>query len=86
MSVVVFAYEKKTGLQPAVGRHAEVLREISQQAEALVRFIALEQSGYYDDLGQAAWVASDPIDSTVQRLAGLLEQRNGAIRDAALRR
>ncbi len=36
-------------------------------------------------LGQGTWLASDPVENTVQRLTRLLEQRIGAIRDAAVR-
>jgi hypothetical protein len=86
MSVVVFAYEKQVSPLSATGRHAEVLAEISQAAELLIRYVAAEQSGTYDGFGQDAWVGSDPIDRTVQRLAALLEQRNSALRDAAPRR
>jgi hypothetical protein len=85
MSVVVFRYEKQASTVSATGRHAEVLAEIAQQAEALIRFVSLEQSGSYDGLGQKYWVGSDPIANAVQRLTALLEQRIGALRDAAVR-
>jgi hypothetical protein len=83
MSVVVFSYEKQASPLSATGRHAEVLAEISQAAELLIRYVAAEQSGTCDGFGQAAWVGPDPVANTVRRLANLVEQRNGTLRDAA---
>jgi hypothetical protein len=83
--IVVLSYDKKTN-SPARGRHAELLTEISQEAEALIRFVALEQSGLYDGLGQSAWVSSDPLENTVQRLRHLIEERIDAVRNAAAAR
>ncbi len=59
-----------------------MLAEMMQQAEALIRFVALEQNGIYYGCGEAAWVDSEPVTNTVQCLAGLLE-RIGAQRDAS---
>jgi hypothetical protein len=83
---IIFQYTKQqTGPIPATGKHAEILADLSQQAEVLLRFVAAERSGIYDGLGQNAWVSSDPIESAVKRLMALDADRVAVVRDGAAR-
>ena len=69
------AERRQASPQPATGRHAELLEEISQRANALIRLVELERSGVCD--GAGFWVGSDPILNTAQKLVTLAEQRVG---------
>jgi hypothetical protein len=62
--------------RPATGRHAELLTEITQRAEALIRFVEAERAGIYDGHG-SFWLLSDPVLSTATRLVALAEERVG---------
>ena len=45
------AERKQSSTQPAIGIHAELLVEISQAANALIRLVELERSGVCDGAG-----------------------------------
>ena len=65
--------------RPATGAHAELLEEISQAAQQLIRCVELERSGICD--GQGFWIISDPIVNKARQIVTLAEQRtteNGA--------
>ena len=86
MSVLLYYRgEKKTGAVPASGIHAELLAEISQGANALIKIVELERSGVYDGFGQGFWVGSDSVLETARRLVALAEQRAAELRDAGRR-
>ena len=61
--------------QPASGRHAEILVEITQRAEALIRFVEAERAGIYDGQGSFWLLNSDPVLNTAKRLVALAEER-----------
>ena len=62
--------------RPATGRHLELLIELRQRAEALIRFVEAERSGSYDGGGHF-WLLSDPILKTAERLVELAQERLG---------
>ena len=63
--------------RPATGRHAELLLEITQRAEALIRFVEAERAGVYDGQGGFWLLDSDPILGTARKLVALAEERIG---------
>jgi hypothetical protein len=67
------AERKPFSPQPATGRHAEVLAEITILANQVLKFVELERTGVCD--GQGFWIAYDPIVATIRKLAVLGEQR-----------
>lgn len=71
-SVFNVAVRKQFTPQPATGTHAELLVEISQAANALIKLVELERSGACD--GTGFWVGSDPILNTARKLVALAEQ------------
>jgi hypothetical protein len=81
----IFLERKKTTPQPAVGVHLELLGDLEQGANALLKLVALERSGVYDNLGQNFWVGSDSVLTMAQRLVALAEQRVAELRDGAQR-
>jgi hypothetical protein len=72
MPFVVLPPEQKQ-ISPPTGVHAELLVDISQSANALIKLVELEQSGVCD--GSGYWVGSDPILNTARKLVALVEQR-----------
>ena len=83
--VLLYRDQKKTGPVPASGRHAELLAELSQTANALIKIIELERTGVYDGFGQNFWTGFDSVLNTAQRLVVLAERRAAELRDAAPR-
>ena len=77
-TATVVALSEPTGPRPAVGKHAELLEDITQAANALLRLIEAERSGVCD--GQGFWIGSDPILHATRKLVSLAEQRVGALR------
>ena len=60
---------------PASGRHLELLVELTQGAERLIRYIEAERAGIYDGQGGFWLLNSDPILNTAKRLVALAEER-----------
>jgi hypothetical protein len=72
-SVFSVAERKQFSPQPATGTHAELLAEITQGANVLIKLVELEQSGVCD--GAGFWVIQDPILNIARKLVALAEQR-----------
>ena len=62
-------FQKRAGIQPALGERAEALSKMSKRAYDLIQVIALEQSGIRD--GDGYWSGGDPIASIVHDIARL---------------
>jgi hypothetical protein len=63
--------------RPATGRHAELLLEITQRANSLIRFVEAERAGIYDGQGGFWLLNSDPVLNTARKLVALAEERVG---------
>src|SRR5262249_5786249 len=67
------AWQKRTGIKPATGERADLLRGVSDKAFELIKVIELERSGIRD--GDGLWhCGSDGVGGTVRDLAGLTER------------
>lgn len=84
-TIIINLPKKKVGPVPATGPHAELLAEMELTANALIKLIAREKSGFYDGFGQGFWTGSDSVLNMAQRLVKLAEQRTPELRDAAVR-
>src|SRR5262245_14698144 len=73
-SVLSVAERKQFSPQPATGIHAELLVEITQCANALIKLAELEQPGVCD--GAGVWVGRDPMLNMGRKLLALTEQRS----------
>jgi hypothetical protein len=56
-----------------MGTRAELLFEMTETANALLKLIELERSGVC--YGAGFWVARDPVLNTARKLVALAEQR-----------
>jgi hypothetical protein len=54
---VIAAWQKRAGIEPATGRRAELLDNMSRAAYELIRLSELERSGIRD--GDGYWHGSD---------------------------
>ena len=60
-------FQKRTGIEPATGKRAARLADMSKKAYELIQVLVLEASGIGD--GDGHWHGSDPINSIVNSLA-----------------
>jgi hypothetical protein len=73
--MIILQTNKSKPPQPAVGRHAEILAELTQGAQRLTQLVEAESSGRYDGLGQTFWVQSDPVLQLAKKLSELAQER-----------
>jgi hypothetical protein len=65
-------WQEKSGIKPATGKRAELLRDLSNAAFEAIKTIELELSGIRD--GDGYWHGADVIGHTIDELAGLLQE------------
>jgi hypothetical protein len=63
------AWQEKAGIEPATGKDAADLRELSKRAFELIKVIELELSGIRD--GDGRWHGSDAMGGTLSDIAEL---------------
>ena len=69
-------FQERAGIEPATGKRAERLAEMSQHAHDLIQVLALEASGIRD--GSGRWHGSDPVWGIVLRLRDLEREDQNA--------
>lgn len=62
----VTEWQQRAGIQPAIGKRAELLERMQSVALDLIRVVELERSGIRD--GDGLWSGSDPVDGRVAEL------------------
>ena len=60
-------FQERAGIEPATGKRAELLADMSKCAHELIQVLALEASGIRDGSGQ--WHGGDPVICIVRRIA-----------------
>jgi len=65
---------QSTAAQPAVGRHAEALADLTNECNRLLNLIERERNGTYDGLGPF-WLNEDSVLVAARKLARMAEQR-----------
>lgn len=75
----IACWQEKSGIKPATGNRAELLRRISNAAFDAIKVIELELSGIRD--GDGYWHGSDVILYTIDGLAGLCGDLRNALDD-----
>jgi len=65
-------FQRGTGIKPAVGRDAEVLKEMKRLAAQLIEVVVLEKSGIRDGDGQ--WGGGNPLPSIIRNLDELMTE------------
>jgi hypothetical protein len=79
MTVINIQMDRKTSPMQAVGRHAEILAEMTQRANGLLKLVEAERTGVFDGLGQRFWVESDALLVAAKKLVQLAEERTGVV-------
>ena len=59
----IAGWQKAAGIEPATGKRAEALAELSRRAYRLIQVIELERSGIRD--GAGSWYGSDVLGGTI---------------------
>ena len=62
----IAGWQKEAGIEPATGKRAEALAELSRQAYELIQVIELERSGIRD--GAGSWIGSNALEGTIDNL------------------
>jgi hypothetical protein len=78
----IASWQKEAGIEPAMGKRAELLHALSKAAFNLIRIIELEQSGIRD--GDGRWYGSCAFTSDVDRMAELCAEMRSFDRAAWL--
>ena len=78
---IIRDFQERAGIEPATGRRAARLSDMSKLAYDLIQVIALEQAGIRDGDGQ--WHGSDPVAGIVHELAKLEREDLAAWRAAS---
>ena len=68
-------FQERAGIEPATGKRAARLADMSKHAHDLIRVLALEQAGIRD--GDGYWHGSDPVHGIIGSLVGL--EREGSL-------
>jgi hypothetical protein len=68
------AFQKRTGINPATGERAQILRQLQNVAFEAIKIIELETSGIRD--GDGYWHGSDIVGGTISDLVGLCNRLN----------
>ena len=63
------AFQEETGIKPATGERAEILRRLQDAAFEAIKIIELEMSGIRD--GDGCWHGGDVVGGTISDLVGL---------------
>jgi hypothetical protein len=69
--LLIKAWQKEHGIEPATGGRADLLHKISNVAFELIKIIELERSGIRD--GDGLWHGSDVVGGTMKDLVQLIE-------------
>ena len=72
--LIIRSFQENAGIEPAQGRRAQRLDEMSKEAHRLIQVITLERAGICD--GDGAWHGSDPIHGMIQNLVDLDRKRD----------
>lgn len=65
-------FAEQTGIRPAEGEQADVLRTMSMKAFELIQIIELERAGVRD--GDGYWHGSDPLGATVNDIGQQMDR------------
>ena len=63
------SFQEHAGIEPATGRRAQRLDEMTEEAHRLIKALVLERAGICD--GDGHWYGSDPIHGMIQNLVEL---------------
>lgn len=66
------AFQEVSGIKPATGRRAEILKELADTAFELIKITELERSGIRD--GDGYWHGSDVMSAVSGNVAALVEE------------
>ena len=69
-------FQERSGIEPATGKRAERLADMSKCAHELIQVLALEASGIRD--GSGKWHGSDPVCGIVLQLRDLEREDENA--------
>ena len=61
-------FQKESGIEPATGKRAARLADMSKSAHELIEALALERAGIRD--GDGHWYGSDPVHGIIHLLVG----------------
>jgi hypothetical protein len=75
-------FAEATGIKPAVGHRAEILRQMSDAAFELIKMVELERSGIRD--GDGFWHGGDVLGATMSEWRGLIDAFEATYRDQPL--
>lgn len=68
-NAAIAKWQEESGIEPARGDRAEMLKRVAELAAEIIALTALETSGIRD--GDGYWHGSDPLDGYIRDLYGL---------------